>query len=232
MQLQFFGETVHERLKFWRSEVLGISQAELAQGVNAQLEADQRVAVTTVSNYERRTEPRASFLAALKRAYPEINLSWLVTGEGKPVSSPSAIAERIGAVGAGSEPGRRLLIEQPGLKRFRDLPDSAALVVLAFLDEVRASSPEYEGEHSRPWREFLQGFSHYFFEPFQSPRFFAPLDALSDQEIATYAVAVIAAVRPVVGSLRTPVVPGRAAWPAPRAVAAEGGQSRRPGTTE
>ena len=82
MQLQIF-ETFHERLRFWRREVAEVSQKELCDAVNQRLGSSDQVSVATVSNYERSTEPRASFLGALKQAYPQVSLEWLVSGTGK-----------------------------------------------------------------------------------------------------------------------------------------------------
>ena len=93
------------------------------------------------------------------------------------------------------------LLDQPGMHRFRVLPEPAAHTLLAFLDEVRESVPDYEGDQSRSWRDFLQRFSHFFFEPFQSTRHFQAVDTMSDGELTNYTIALIGAVRPVVMSL-------------------------------
>jgi hypothetical protein len=199
-QLQFFGESVHERLRFWRIELAKVSQAEMCSVVNHYLAEDERIAVTTVSNYERKTEPRASFLAALKQAYPALSLTWLVTGEGRPLQG----AEGGGpGEGGGFElAGAEVLAAQPGMHRFRDLPPVAAHILLAFLEEVRISTGEYQGDHSRAWRDFLQRFSHLFFEPFQSPRHFAAQETMSDSELTDYTLALVCAIRPLVVSIR------------------------------
>jgi hypothetical protein len=172
----------------------------MCRTVNELLPAGDRVAVTTVSNYERRTEPRASFLAALKHAYPALNLAWLVSGEGRPLQGgASRVSGEVDTSGLG---GTELLVKQPGMHRFRDLPPAAAQILLAFLEEVRLSTPEYQGDQSRSWRDFLQRFSHLFFEPFQSPRHFAPKEAMSDNELTSYTLALVCAIRPIVMSIR------------------------------
>jgi hypothetical protein len=199
-QLQFFGETIHERLRFWRIELAKVSQAEICRAVNQHLADGDQVAVTTVSNYERKTEPRASFLAALKQAYPALSLMWLVTGAGRPLQG-----EQGGTLGEGDGfelGGTELLSRQPGMHRFRDLPPAAAHVLLAFLQEVRLSAGEYQGEHSRAWRDFLQRFSHLFFEPFQSPRHFKAQEMMSDSQLTDYTLALVCAIRPLVLSIR------------------------------
>lgn len=199
-QLQFFGDSVHERLRFWRTEVVGVSQLGLCDVVNGYLSEAERVGVTTVSNYERTTEPRASFLAALKRVYPALSLNWLVTGEGRPLQSSVTAAPAAEALLDDAAVAH--LTDQPGMHRFRILPLPAACILTAFLDEVRQSVPDYQDEQSRAWRDFLQRLSHFFFEPFQSTRHFAALDVLSDGELTDYTLAVIGAVRPLVASLR------------------------------
>lgn len=191
---------MHERLRFWRTKLAKASQAEMCSLVNHYLAEEDRVAVTTLSNYERKTEPRASFLAALKRAYPALSLSWLVTGEGRPL-----YRREEGGPGGGDGfelAGTEVLAEQPGMHRFRDLPPVAAHILLAFLEEVRISTPEYQGDHSRAWRDFLQRFSHLYFEPFQSPRHFAAQETMSDSELTDYTLALVCAIRPLVVSLR------------------------------
>ena len=202
-QLQFFGDSLHERLRFWRTDVIGVSQVALCQAVNHYLSEAEQVGVTTVSNYERTTEPRASFLAALKRVYPALNLDWLITGEGRPLQTSRG--DWPGLAAAGTEGGSAVghLTDQPGMHRFRVLPLTAACILVAFLDEVRQSAPEYQDEQSRSWRDFLQRLSHFYFEPFQSTRHFAALDILSDGELTDYTLAVVAAVRPLVASLRS-----------------------------
>ncbi len=103
-------------------------------------------------------------------------------------------------------PGARTtsLAERPGLQRFRNLPEPVAQRVLEFLEEVRASRPEYSGAYSRAWRDFLQRFSLIFFEPFESPRHFAARDVLSEDEFDRYAENLISALRPVLLALREP----------------------------
>ena len=201
-QLQFFGDTVHERLKYWRTEVAKVSQAELCRVVNQHLRAEDQVAVTTVSNYERTTEPRASFLAALKTMYPKLSLEWFVSGEGRPLQGSHTTGSD-GVGGAAGTGGVTLssLMDQPGMHRFRMLPQPAAHTLLAFLEEVRQSVPDYQGDQSRSWRDFLQRFSHFFFEPFQSTRHFRAVDAMSDGDATNYTIALIGAVRPLVTSL-------------------------------
>ena len=84
---------VQERFKYWRQDIAGVSQAQLCEEVNRHLPEESEVAVTTISNYERATEPRVSFLDAIKKAYPDLNLSWLISGSGEPQLSDEQAAE-------------------------------------------------------------------------------------------------------------------------------------------
>jgi hypothetical protein len=202
-QLHFFGDTVHERLRYWRTAVARVSQASLCNAVNRRMPDEGRVAVTTVSNYERTTEPRASFLAALRLAYPALSLEWLVTGEGRPLgASRGTLQMPDGTAAPAEQEWAAGLLNQPGMHRFRVLPLAATHVLLAFLDEVRQSEPDYQLDQSRSWRDFLQRFSHFFFEPFQSTRHFSALEGLTDGELINYTLAVVGAARPLVSSIR------------------------------
>lgn len=89
-----WGETFQSRFWWWRNRVAEVTLGELQERVNRHLEPDRQLAVSTLSNYEARgdspeelrraSEPRASFLAALGQAFPDLNVGWLVTGEGVP----------------------------------------------------------------------------------------------------------------------------------------------------
>ena len=102
-------DTIQSRLRHWREEIRGLSLRDLRAAVNAHLPEPERVSLGTVSNYERPpgadgagAGPRAGYLAALKRAFPELRLRWLLLGEGR----PTELAERVG--GRGDLEGGRL----------------------------------------------------------------------------------------------------------------------------
>lgn len=91
-----------ERLRHWRQEIARLSLREMQEAVNAHLPEGDRVSLGTVSNYERvpeaggrRAGPRAEYVSALKRAFPELRLPWLLLGEGR----PTELAERVGGDG-------------------------------------------------------------------------------------------------------------------------------------
>ena len=201
MQLQFV-ETFHERLRFWRREVAEVSQKELCHAVNQRLGSSDQISVATVSNYERSTEPRASFLGALKQAYPQVSLEWLVSGAGKLFAGQQELGEVLAGL-RGSDDALNQLTQRPGMHRLSTLPEPAKFVVLAFLEEVRLAASEYRDENGRAWRDFLQRFSHIFFQAFQSPRHFAAEEVLTDDEVTTYTMAMVAALRPLVVALRS-----------------------------
>lgn len=111
--------SVQTRMRYWRRKIAHLSLRELQEAVNRHLPPAARVSLGTVSNYERESPsggggagPRAEFLAALKRAFPELRLAWLLLGEGE----PTELAERLAAAreltaagsaetGDGSAPG-------------------------------------------------------------------------------------------------------------------------------
>lgn len=95
-----FMNTVHERLRYFRETVEGLSLRELQARVNEQLGEDAALSLGTVSNYERppddggrRAGPRVEFVAALGRAFPDLRIEWLVCGAGL----PTRVAERLAA---------------------------------------------------------------------------------------------------------------------------------------
>ncbi len=95
--------TVQERIRHWRVSVKSMSLRELRDVVNAHLPEPARVSLGTINNYERtpapgavgRGGPRSDFILALKRAFPELRLDWLVCGEGE----ATEIAQRLAAPG-------------------------------------------------------------------------------------------------------------------------------------
>lgn len=91
-------DTVQERIRYWRDNVKHLSLREFQRAVNEWLPDGETVSLGTVSNYERtavdggsRGGPRSDFLAAMKRAFPELRLAWLVLGQGE----PTELAERL-----------------------------------------------------------------------------------------------------------------------------------------
>lgn len=97
-------DSVQDRLRHWRGEVKALSLRDFQAAVNARLPEDRRVSLGTVSNYEqppgtpRSAPPRADYVAAVKAAFPEVRLEWLLLGEG----TPTATGERVAAA-AGTE---------------------------------------------------------------------------------------------------------------------------------
>ena len=92
-------ETIHARLWHLRNRELGMTQKDFRKRVNAQLE--KPVSHGAVANYEakgraasersRVAEPRASYLAAIKKAFPYVRLEWLILGRGEPTELKEAM---------------------------------------------------------------------------------------------------------------------------------------------
>lgn len=128
-------DSVQERLRHWREEVVRLSVREFHAAVNAHLEGEARVSLGTVSNHEqppgapRSTPPRADYLVAVQRAFPELRLDWLLLGEG----GASATASRVAAAAGRAESapstegslGGRVLEAYPDLALLS--PESSAL---------------------------------------------------------------------------------------------------------
>ncbi len=101
--------SVQSRLKHWRAEIKGLSLRELQARVNAHLPPAQALSLGTVSNYERAPEgaaparpgPRSEFLVALKRAFPDLRIEWLLLGEGEPTELAQRLAAPEGLEAAG-----------------------------------------------------------------------------------------------------------------------------------
>lgn len=118
--------SVQERLRHFREHVRGLSLRDMLAAVNAELPEGQRISLGTLSNYERgptsgasRGGPRAGFLGALKRAFPELRLPWLLLGEGPPTElgdRTRALAGREGAAGPDGGLAGRLRAEHPDLE--------------------------------------------------------------------------------------------------------------------
>ncbi len=136
-------DTVQSRLKCWRAEIKGLSLRELQARVNAHLPATQALSLGTVSNYERPPEsgaaprpgPRAEFLVALRRAFPDLRIEWLLLGEGEPtelahrLAAPEGLEAAVGPGSADEPPGgplaRRVLERCPDLELLS--PEASAL---------------------------------------------------------------------------------------------------------
>jgi hypothetical protein len=137
--------TVQERIHHWRVSVKCISLRELRDIVNAHLPEPARLSLGTINNYERtpasgataRGGPRSDFILALKRAFPELRLDWLVCGEGEPTEIAQRLAAPAGlegetaqkdAGGAGGGPSNfatRILGRYPDLELLA--PEASAL---------------------------------------------------------------------------------------------------------
>jgi len=118
---------------------MGLSLRELQARVNERLGEDEALSLGTISNYERppsdggrRAGPRIEFLVALKRAFPELRLEWLMFGEGQ----PTEVAERLAApegleadAAAGGGFATRVLARHPDLELLS--PEASALFMAA-----------------------------------------------------------------------------------------------------
>jgi hypothetical protein len=101
--------TVQERIRYWRVSVKDMSLREFRDAVNAHLPEAARLSLGTINNYERapaegasaRGGPRSDFILALKKAFPEVRLDWLVCGSGEPTELAQRLASPGGLEGEG-----------------------------------------------------------------------------------------------------------------------------------
>ena len=133
--------TVQERVRYWRSTIKGLSLREFRKLVNQQLPGAE-VSLGTVSNYEqvtsdsvRRGGPRASFAGAMKRAFPELRLAWLLLGEGEPTELAQRLTGHGGLEGASEAAAGEESLTGRVLRRYPDLdllsPEASALFAAA-----------------------------------------------------------------------------------------------------
>lgn len=141
--------TVHERLRYFRQTIRGLSLREFRAAINAQLPEEEALSLGTISNYDRppgdpgrRPGPRVEFLGALKAAFPEVRLEWVMFGDGQ----PTEIAERLaspegieGRVGPGSSFAARVLERYPDIELLA--PEASALFMAA-LTRLAMGEPE------------------------------------------------------------------------------------------
>lgn len=199
-------ETLQGRLRHWREKVVKLTLREVWEAVNTHLPEGESISLATVNNYEapRHQPPRTSFLIALKKAFPDLNLEWLLFNTGEPRLSQEA---------AGHFVAHHVPVEMGGVeaplpdltgygKRFPSLTGAATWVVVSFLNEVRASDQRYWSDDSQEWTALLRQIIRMVETPLTTPGPFVERNALSNSEVMTFALTMTAALRPLIPSLR------------------------------
>jgi hypothetical protein len=118
-----------------------MSLREFRDTVNARLPEPARVSLGTINNYERvpaqgvaaRGGPRSDFILALKKAFPELRLDWLVCGAGE----PTELAQRLAAPG-----GLEGVTDETGEDREGGAPSSFAARILGRYPDLELLAPE------------------------------------------------------------------------------------------
>ena len=141
--------TVQERLRFFRESVQGLSLRQFQSAINAALPPEEALSLGTVSNYERPAEegarragPRVEFLSALKKAFPEARIEWLVFGSGEPteiaerLASPQGIEAKTGQADGFAE---RVLDRYPDIEL---LPPEGSALFMAALTRLAMGEPK------------------------------------------------------------------------------------------
>ena len=180
---------------------MGLTLDEVTEAVNRHLPPDKSVARSTVNNYEGRTEPSASFLAALKRAFPpEVNLDWLLFGE---VEDEAAEVDEGGGV--------LLRVVGIGTDEAYQMFGQAGGIIEEFLADLILQYPTYrEGdtvvqsltEPSERMKDLYERVRGIFTAPLEAPDHFATLGELTAAEVTNYGHAIVAAIRPLLRVVR------------------------------
>jgi hypothetical protein len=141
--------TVHERLRHFRERIQALSLREFQAAINAQLPEADALSLGTISNYERplagggpRPGPRVEFLGALKAAFPDVRLDWVMFGDGQPTEVAELLASPNGLEGTGgglSSFGARIIERYPDIEL---LPPEGAALFMAALTRLAMGEPD------------------------------------------------------------------------------------------
>ncbi|MFV1986791.1 MAG: hypothetical protein ACC682_05900 [Gemmatimonadota bacterium] len=141
--------TVQERLRYFRETLRSLSVREFQAAINARLPENEALSLGTISNYERPTPdgsrrpgPRVEFLAALKEAFPEVRLDWIMFGDGQPTEVAELLASPDGleVTGGGlSGFGARVIERYPDIEL---LPPEGAALFMAALTRLAMGEPD------------------------------------------------------------------------------------------
>lgn len=194
---------VADRLEEWREEN-GLTYRDVQEAVNEELPKEARVgSASTIHKWERKQRrggQPAKFLIGLKRAYPYLNLSWLLFGEGNPFVGPDW------EPGDGGEvlptPARDQKI--PAARLREEIPEPAKRALLNFFEEVAFSDPVYYFGEGEEGRRRIESLREMVVRQVVGPGgdFFADLEELTDAEKTSYVYATLSALRPRVRGLR------------------------------
>lgn len=195
-------DTLQDRFKYWRNHVARISLREVQEAVNKHLE--KGVSLPTVNNYEvaKRASPRTSFILALKRAFPDLNLEWLLLGDGEPRLSQKAAGHFVAHHVPVDSSVERPLDLMSYANHFPSLTGAARWVAVSFLNEVKLSDQKYWSNDSQEWKALLRQIVKMLEGPLKTPGPFVERKTLSNSEIMTFALTMTAALRPLIPSLR------------------------------
>lgn len=140
-------DTVQDRLRYYRETIRGVSLRDFQAAINARLPEEDGLSLGTISNYEkpgspgsRRPGPRVEFLTALKAAYPEVRLDWVIFGDGQPTDVGELLASPEGLDEAGGGGfGARVLERYPDIEL---LPPEGSALFMAALTRLAMGEPD------------------------------------------------------------------------------------------
>lgn len=191
------------RLEEWRKEN-GLTYRDVQEAVNEELPEGARIgSASTIHKWERKNRrggQPTKLLIGLKRAYPYLNLSWLLFGEGEPFVGPDW--EPGGGGDVLPDPDRDQAI--PSLWLRDELPEPAKRALLDFFEEVAFSDPTYYFGEGEDGRRRIDVFRETVVRRVVGPEgdFFAGLEELTDAEKTSYVYSTLSALRPLVRGLR------------------------------
>lgn len=197
---------ITRRFREWRS-TMGLTLEEVQQAVNRYLPEERQVGRSTVNNYEARNPPPATFIAALKKAYPgEVDLKWFLFGEDVPDEDESSEGDLLYSVA-----GRETDEATATFGVAAGVVDEMATDLILSYPEYRFGDSVYQDldEPSEKMANLYEALGRIFSAPFEAPRHFVTLDEMTGSEVRNYAYALLGAVRPLMRVVRDDPRPAR-----------------------
>ncbi len=194
-------ETTADRFCKWRAE-MGLSLGEVQKAVNEQLKGRRRFGLSTVSDYEAKTQPPVIFLEGLARAFPRrVNIEHMVFGAQKPSAGPVEREEDF------DEPRERPKSPfDPFGPEVRSVLNSLMFSLYAFpeyRDDTQAWHNRDPVKRGRPLKRLERVLEKMATAPFEEPDVFVELGNLRQQEATAFFYSLVAAVFPLIRAVRT-----------------------------
>jgi hypothetical protein len=209
---------IASRLAYWRKTVLNVPLREIEERVNKHLEDGSKAKLSTIHGFETtvtksgktRPSPRAEWIAALKQAYPYLNLDWLLFGRGEPTIVAEEARKFEEMLSKLPEPS--LWSRMPTYWLGQNLPTTAMLLVAVFLKEAETAAHlsygaacargEEPGLKPTTLLRRLERKVGTLLEAGFDEKTFVSIENLSDAETTTYVMGILASIRLLFAPLR------------------------------